>query len=144
MAILNYTTTIQAEKTIGEISTILAKAKAREVSFEYDKDGDAVAIKFAIEFLGSLVWYRLSPNYEGVLEAMKRDKVPPKYKNGRQAFNTAWRILKDAIEAQMAIVQSNQGEVAEVFLPYAYDGTQTFFQMFKEGKQKQLTAGNGA
>lgn len=141
MAILNYTTTIPASKTIGEISAILAKAKAREVSFEYDKDGDATAIKFAIEFLESLVWYRLAPNYEGVLKAMQRDKIPPKYKNGRQAFNVSWRIMKDAIEAQMAIVQSNQGEIAEVFLPYAYDGNQTFFEAFKESKVKQLAAG---
>jgi len=142
MPILNYTTTISALKTTGEIVVILTKAKAREVSFEYDNDGDPVAIKFAIEFLENLVWFRLAPNWEGVLAAMRRDKVPTRYKNGAQAFKVSWRILKDAIEAQMAIVQSNQGEVAEVFLPYAYDGTQTFFQMFKEGKQKQLTSGS--
>lgn len=141
MAILNYTTQVSATKTTGEIVQILTKAKAREVSFEYDTDGDPVAIKFAIEFLENPVWYRLAPNWEGVLAAMKRDKVPTRYKNGTQAFRVGWRIIKDSIEAQMAIVQSNQGEVAEVFLPYAYDGTQTFFQMFKEGKQKQLTAG---
>jgi hypothetical protein len=101
MAILNYTTTVPAAKTTGEIVAILTKAKAREVSFEYDDEGDPVAIKFAITFLENLVWYRLAPNHAGVLDAMRRDKVPQRYKNGRQAFNVSWRIMKIYIAGQI-------------------------------------------
>ena len=31
----------------------------------------------------------------------------------------AWRIIKDWIEAQLAIVEAEQAEMVEVFLPYA-------------------------
>lgn len=141
MAILNYTTQIDAEKTIGEIYQILLKAKAKEISFENDDKGDTTAVKFCIFFAGDLLWFRLAPNYMGVLEAMKRDKVQPRFLNLRQSFNVGWRIIKDAIEAQMAIVQSNQGEIAEVFLPYAIDGDgRTVFSIFTENRQKQLVA----
>ena len=143
MAILNYTTQVAADKTISEIYQILLKAKAKEISFENDEQGDTIAVKFMIIFLDSPLWFRVQPNYTGVLEAMRRDKVQNRFCNSRQAFNVAWRITKDAIEAQMAIVQSNQGEIAQVFLPYAVDSEQrTVFSVFKENHQKQLAAAN--
>lgn len=140
---LNFTTQIAAEKTIGEIYAILMKAKAQEISFE-NGNGSTTAVKFCIKFLENPLWFRLAPNVDGVYKAMERDNVQPRYRNKTQALNTAWRIMKDAIEAQMAIVQSNQGEIAEVFLPYAYDleSGRTVFAHFKDNRQKQLTAGN--
>lgn len=143
MAILNYTTQVEAEKTIGEIYQILLKAKAKEISFENDNEGDTTAVKFMIIFLENPLWFRLTPNYKGVLEAMKRDKVQPRFCNLRQAFNVGWRIIKDVIEAQMAIVQSNQGEITQVFLPYAVDSNgQTVFEVFAKDRQKQLSDGS--
>ena len=47
MAILNYTTTISAEKTVGEIHSILAKAGASEIAYEHS-NGQVVAVKFQI------------------------------------------------------------------------------------------------
>jgi hypothetical protein len=140
MPILNYTTEVKAEKTISEIYQILLKAKAKEISFENDAEGDTTAVKFMIFFFEKPLWFRIEPNYRGVLEAMKRNKTPPRYCNLRQAFNVAWRITKDAIEAQMAIVQSNQGEIAQVFLPFAIDAEgRTVFQVFAESRQKLLS-----
>lgn len=143
MAILNFTTQIAAEKTIGEIQTILLKAKAREMSFETNGNGAIKAVKFCIDFLENPLWFRLAPNFDGVFAAMRRDNVPNKLYKQEQAVRVGWRIMKDALAAQMAIVQSNQGEVAEVFLPYAYDHStdRTYFAMFKDSKQKQLGAG---
>jgi hypothetical protein len=36
-----------------------------------------------------------------------------------QAVRTAWRIVKDWVEAQMALVETQMVTTAEVFLPYA-------------------------
>ena len=144
MPILNYTTTVKADKTIGEIYQILLKAKAKEISFESDDAGDTIAMRFMIVFLENPLWFRLAPNWEGVLQAMRRDKVPGKFLTPRQAFNVSWRIMKDAIEAQLAIVQSNQGEMTQVFLPYALDGDgKSVYQIFAEGRQKLLAAKSG-
>ena len=53
--------------------------------------------------------------------------------------------MKSWCEAQLAIVESNQAEMAEVFLPYAIDAKgETMYRLFKESKQKQLGAGGEA
>lgn len=140
MGILNYTSEVPAAKTIGQLYEIIAQSGAHEISFEH-KDGDAVALKFCIMHAEKPLWFRIKPNPAGVLSSMERDKVPPRYQNDKQAHRTAWRILKDAVEAQLAIFQSEQGDLAEVFLPYAIDSTGTsFYEIFTEGRQKSLTA----
>jgi hypothetical protein len=51
---------------------------------------------------------------------LKRDpKVPRSYANELQAVRTAWRIVKDWTEAQMALVETQMVTTQEVFLPYA-------------------------
>ena len=55
------------------------------------------------------------------------------------AYKVAWRILKDWVLAQMAIVEAGAAQLAEVFLPYALqpDG-KTMFEAFVEHQQKLL------
>lgn len=60
------------------------------------------------------------PNIDGVLKAMISDnKIPRSKCNIEQAQRVAWRIVKDWVEAQMAIVEAQLADLAEVFLPYA-------------------------
>lgn len=144
MAILNYTTEINAEKTVGQIYEILAKSGASEISFEHG-NGQVVAVKFCIVHAEQPLWFRIAPNPTGVLESMKRDKVQPRYCNAIQAHRVSWRIMKDAIEAQMAVFQSHQGELAEVFLPYAIDSQGvSVYKAFTNNRIKALTAGSEA
>jgi hypothetical protein len=57
----------------------------------------------------------------------------------------AWRIVKDWIEAQMAIVEAGQAEMAEVFLPYATieDGTTTMFRAFQLVQERKAITDGG-
>lgn len=146
MPILNYTTSIEPIKTAGEIQGILAMKGARQISIDYDTDGTGlpVAISFMILVFEQPVYFRLPCNVEGVYEAMCKygSKVPPRLQNKAQAQRVAWRIIKDWVEAQMALVEAKQAQMAEVFMSYAIDSTgRTFFQAFAESKQKLLTAG---
>ncbi len=51
---------------------------------------------------------------------MQKDKKVPRSKcTNEQAQRVAWRIVKDWVEAQMAIVEAQLADMAEVFLPYA-------------------------
>jgi len=51
---------------------------------------------------------------------MKLDKkVPRRLHTDEHALKVSWRIIKDWVEAQMAIVEANLADVAEVFLAYA-------------------------
>jgi len=141
MAILNYTTQIKATKTVGEIQQILAKAKAKQIVFDYDDSGEPSALQFMIIFEEQPIHFRLPCNVEGVFKALYNARgVPNKLRSREQARRVAWRIIKDWIEAQLAIVEARQAEMVEVFLPYVVAQTgQTFFQQFKENHQKLLT-----
>lgn len=141
MAILNYTTTITAEKTAAEIQAKLAKAKAQAVLTEYDPEGVMCAMSFRIATPNGPVFFRLPANTEGVLRALSRDKkVPQRMKNRKQAACVAWRVLKDWIEAQLAIVEAEMADPMEVFLPYAVRGDgSTVYQALAQTGFKSLT-----
>jgi hypothetical protein len=60
-----------------------------------------------------------------------------------QARRVAWRIIKDWIDSQMAIVESEQAAMAQVFLPYAEvgkDGLSVYEQFLNS--TKALPAGD--
>ncbi|OJJ16691.1 hypothetical protein BKI52_32820 [marine bacterium AO1-C] len=135
MPILNYTTTIDAEKTLAQIRKILVNQGATKIVTDY-KDKIPVSVTFAIELNNQLIPYSLPANYQGVLSTLKKDKkVQNKYKSEEQAVRIAWRIIKDWIEAQMAIVQSELAELQEVFLPYMVTKRgNTLYKEFKENK----------
>jgi hypothetical protein len=119
MAILNYTTSIEAEKTINEITKCLVKHGASKVVVDY-KDQLPSAVTFCLTVDGNMVAFALPANYEGVLSCMKKDgKLPLRLLTKEQALRVSWRIIKDWVEAQMAIVEAKLADAAEVFLPYA-------------------------
>lgn len=118
MAILNYTTSIDFEKTIGEIQKALVAHGANKVVTDYHNKLPA-AVTFCLEKNGKLVAYSLPANYEGVMRAMEKDRKVPRHKCTReQAIRVSWRIVKDWIVAQLAIVEAQVANIDEVFLPY--------------------------
>lgn len=144
MPILNYTTTISAEKTASEIQKKLAMAKAQAVLCEYDDEAIMSAMSFRINTAHGVITFRLPANTQGVLKALKRDKkVPRKLQTKEQAAKVAWRVLKDWIEAQLAIVEADMADLTEVFLPYAQfaDG-KTVYQSVEKSGFKALTHEN--
>lgn len=51
---------------------------------------------------------------------MKKDRnIRPMYCNEAQAIRTGWRIVKDWVEAQMALIEAGLASLPEVMLPYA-------------------------
>lgn len=116
MAILNYTTKIAVDQTVTEIHRILAKAGANAILNEYDTQGNISGVRFRLEIKGQQIFYALPANVNGVTNALKKDR---EYRDEAHARRVAWRIVKDWIEAQMAIVLAGMAEVPQVFLPYA-------------------------
>ena len=119
MAILNYTTSIESEKSIMEIQKCLAAHGATKIVTDYS-DRMPSSITFCLLINGNTAAFVLPANFSGVLKTMMNDKKVPRNKcTPEQAQRVAWRIIKDWVEAQMAIVQANLADMAEVFLPYA-------------------------
>jgi hypothetical protein len=139
--ILNYTTTIAASKTVGEIQQLLAKAGAEQVIVRYGKTGEPTALVF--ELAGEM--YMLPCRAEAVHDKLWRDRsVPARYKTIDQSLRVAWRILKDWTEAQVAIIQTGMVKAEEVMLPYMLmQGEQTVYQSFVEQRSERLLEAKG-
>lgn len=120
MGILNYTTTVSVDKTTTAIQGILRNAGARAVLSEYDDDGLVEAISFRIQTKQGMLSFRLPARFDGVYKRLV-ETAPPRYRSREQACRVTWRIIKDWIEAQLAIIEAEQAELAEVFLPYLQD-----------------------
>lgn len=144
MPILNYTTEVPPEKTIGMIQGLLLRKGVTSISTDL-KDGKVTAIMFSADFAGQRVNFRLPCNIAGVRQALDSDRtIENRYKGQGQAERVAWRIVKDWVEVQLAFVEANQAQLAEVFLPYVVDRSgKTMFQAFEQ-QQKQITAGDVA
>ena len=140
MPLLNYTTQINSFKTVAEIQQILVKHGAKKIMQDYDSNGGIVAVEFLIPTPMGEQGVRLPANIDAVDKVLQRQKV----KGGReQAERVAWRIVKDWVEAQMAILESQMVSIDEVFLPYIINPTdgQTIYQLF-QSKQLLLRGGN--
>jgi hypothetical protein len=136
MAIKNYTTTINVNKTIEEIQGILSKHGATAIMTEYD-NGNVTGLSFKIMTPRGELGIRLPSNTDRVLQVLKKQKKNnTKVKNTfEQANKVAWRIIKDWIDAQMAILETEMVEMEEIFLPYMINNDgQTLYQAFKNNQ----------
>lgn len=120
MALKNYTTTISVEKTINEIQKILSTHKANAILTEYDDFGQVSVLSFKIETIHGEIGIKLPARQDNVLKILQiQKKKNTKIKATKdQAERTAWRNIKDWIDAQMALVDTEMVEIDEVFLPY--------------------------
>jgi len=118
MPLLNYTTSISAQKTVDEIMGILAGHSAKAILMNYDNDGQIESLSFQIATPQGDIGIRLPVDPDAVLKVMSRQGVPRKYLDRAHAIRVAWRIVKDWIKAQMAIVETEMVRIEQVFLPY--------------------------
>ena len=133
MAIIKYTTEIDARKTVGEVNGILASNGAKAVLVEYDQ-GRPVALAFKLDTSRGEMGYRLPANPHAILRILERDRVDRRYRNLDQATRVAWRIIKDWVASQAALAESEMVEMEEIFLPYLLlSDKQTVFERWKGG-----------
>lgn len=144
MPILNYTTKIDAAKTAGEVQTILAKAGAAGVAMQFE-NGEPAALAFTAMTPFGLREFTLPTNWQSVQRVLRKQKVQPAYLTDEHAKRVAWRIVKDWVEAQLAIIQTEMVTIDQVMLPYMRnsDDGRTVFEQYQERQQLLLYAGTG-
>lgn len=132
MPIKNYTTKVPAVQTVGEIQGILAAHGARKVMMDYGEGGEVSAVTFALNCGGELRGFRLEAKSQGVLAAIAKDRVKC---DAVQAERIAWRNIKDWISAQVALVETEQATMDELFLPKLVDRNEhTLYEVFQSGR----------
>lgn len=128
MPLLNYTTKVDVYTTLGAIQGQLVKHGAKKILQDYDDNGRITAISFMIDTPLGVRGVRLPANTQAVYMVLHKQKVKCDYE---QAERVAWRIVKDWVEAQMAILESEMVKLDEIFLPYMVnDAGQTFYEAY--------------
>ena len=136
MAILNYTTTVDSFKTVSEIEHILVKHNAKSIMKNYD--GESITgLSLLIDTGVQQIPVRLPVKVDECLEVLKKEKKNSPRSNIKatmeQAERVAWRILKDWVEAQMALLDIQMVRFEEIFLPYIETGNgQTIYERLEE------------
>lgn len=119
--IKNYTTDVPADRTIMEIHKLLAENGARGIATEYDEQGLITDVFFKIILNGKELPFRLPAKVDKVYKKLFEGKIGAyTYEESRRkkAQNIAWRICKTWLEAQITLINLEQANVEEVFLPY--------------------------
>jgi len=146
MPLLNYTTQIEAIKTVGEIQGILAGHGAKSIKTDYD-DGQVAALSFLVLTPHGEVGIRLPVDPDAVLKVLTQQnrlgKIPKRFINRAQAVRVAWRIVKYWVQAQMAILETEMVKMEQIFLPYVItDSGKTLYEAMID-RHFQLGPGEG-
>lgn len=132
MPLLNYTTKVDVHTTLGDIQRQLVKHGAKKIMQDFDDNGNISALSFVIDTPMGVRAIRLPANVAAVQTVLTRQKVKCDFE---QAERVAWRIVKDWVEAQMAILESEMVRMDEIFLPYMLNGEgQTLFQVYQNNQ----------
>lgn len=132
MPLLNYTTKVDVYTTLGAIQGQLVKHGAKKILQDYDGEGRITALSFMIDTPAGQRGIRLPANVNAVHTVLLRQKIKC---DREQAERVAWRIVKDWVEAQMAILKSEMVQMDEIFLPYMVNNSgQTFFEAYQNNQ----------
>lgn len=145
MNLKNYTSSVPVINSIARIEHRLAQAGASHIAKSYEKERP-IGMIFQIPVKDIPMTFKLPAKTEKVFEFMLKQKNKPPKREALnnlklQADRTAWKILADWIDIQVSIIQLDQAEPVEVFLPYSYDGKtdKTLFEKMKETNFKLLS-----
>lgn len=142
---LNYTTMIDPLKTAGECIARLAAHGATAIGMTYDR-GKPTGLHFAIDTKHGPRSYALPVNVAGTLAALNRayraNRIPRSRTTVEQAERTSWRVLKDWLEAQLALIEAGVAEMPQIMLPYMLvgDGETVWTRFLDNEQQLALTA----
>jgi hypothetical protein len=149
---MNYTTTIPVAQTAGECQAILGAAGASSVAIHFE-DGRPAGLSFSLKTPHGVRSFTLPVNVTGaqaVLARMLRENPPHLSRSqlnklgGREhAANVAWRVVKDWLEANLALIAAQMATIDEVMLPYLHvDGERTLWQAYRDREDAALMPGS--
>lgn len=149
MPLLNYSTSVPTSKSVAAIQDALRKAGARAVATEYENE-EVSAVSFVVPTPYGERAFTLPANAEKVKAVLQRQLRDASSRSQRDDLNkalkhpewVAWRVLKDWIEAQLALIQTEMVTLDQIMLPYmkANPQGQTVYELMIE-RQMALPAG---
>lgn len=134
MNLKNYTSTVPVERTVARIEAALARAGVSGIQKEF-RDGELHSLSFTVP-MHRAVTIRLPVDADAVYEKMKEERKrltrDGAIRLKDQALRTSWKLMQDWVEIQLSLIHLQRVDFMQVFLPYVWDGTQTFYNRLKE------------
>lgn len=123
------TTKKSPEQTISEIQILLSKFGIGQMQMRFDPNGNIESVYFTIKVADKEMPYKLPANHEALMELAKKGETKYlKAGDENQARRVAWRQIYKWMEAQIAIVRTNQTTIHQALLGYMMiDKDQTIF-----------------
>ncbi len=140
MPIANFTTKVPCMESVNEIQFMLMNKGASAILIEYEKAGLPKSIEFRIRRGEVDLHFTLPANWRGVQKALNKDwKITQRQKRDERCQMIAWRIVRDWLRAQLALIEAGCADIEEVMLPYLNlkDG-QTLYRSLANTGFKQL------
>ena len=133
------TTKKEPEQTSAEIESLLSQYELTRFMKDYE-NGEVIGCYFTLKINGKDVPIRLPVRWQPIMQmAETGDTKYIKPGDEQQAKRVAWRQVYRWIESQLALVDLEMVEIAEVFLPYMMiNKKQTLFQHMSENGMKLL------
>jgi hypothetical protein len=137
---LNYSTTVPASRTMAEVQDILVRAGADAVATRY-VDHQPVGVTFMLATPAGTQSFALPVNVDAVHKILVEQskagqlgrKIPKKVVTSREhATRVAWRVAKDWLLAQLAIIEAGMVNLDQVMLPYLLvEGSTTLYDQYQ-------------
>jgi len=133
----NYTSTVPSSKSVLHIEKRLVENNAKNIMKLYD-GGHLMGIAFVIDVNGTNMPFKLPARIEKVEKVLLNQYTKPRKDTAQivkeQAERTAWKILSEWVDIQMSMVELDQAELMEVFMPYLYNHQKetTLFDQWKK------------
>lgn len=148
MPTLNYTTSVAASRTIAEIQTMLVKHGADAVATTYHNQ-TPTGLSFKLGTPHGVRAFTLPVDIDAVhrllLDQVRTGDITRDRRRAEtpeHAARVAWRVLKDWLAAQLALIEAQMATLDQVMLPYLHvDGDLTLYEAFREREQRALEAG---
>lgn len=140
----NYTSKVAADRSIFLIEQKLIDFGASHILKEYDAQKQVSALSFTLMVDRTTlhrVPFRLPANVKAVAKVLDKKAKTWKQQNAvaEQAPKTAWKLMLDWIDVQLALIEMGQADALQVFLPYcAQPGQPTFYEAIKADGYRAL------
>jgi hypothetical protein len=133
----NYTSEVSSDKSLARIERLLVSAGAKRIMKEWNDKEMCCGISFQLSNASGVVSYQLPAKIEAVFNILYSKYSKPTVRSEEicweQAERTAWKIICDWVEIQIAMIEMEQAKLAQVFLPYMHNGKQSFYEKMLTG-----------
>ena len=149
MNIKNYTSEVDATKSMANIERILVEIGASNINKNYkDKVCTGITFLYFDLQMKQTLAFHLKAQVEECFNIFWKER---KQKNQqakeicmKQANRTAWKMLSDWAEIQCSMILLGQATPLQMFLPFVYDAKneETLYDKITSGKMQNLLTYN--